>query len=110
MKRDKFGVRRQSAAATALWMSCSYDMELEIQSGVALRLPPHSKWLRKSICGVLLSCALLGSFVSGLAQKKDSNALFPARQNGKWGYIDRSGSLIIQPQFDEAWDFSEGLA
>jgi hypothetical protein len=29
---------------------------------------------------------------------------------GKWGYIDRSGNMVIEPQFDCAWNFSEGLA
>lgn len=29
---------------------------------------------------------------------------------GKWGYLDRSGKLIIKPQFDAARPFSEGLA
>jgi hypothetical protein len=38
----QFGVRRQSEATTALWMR----LEPRIQSGVALRLPPHSKTTR----------------------------------------------------------------
>jgi hypothetical protein len=29
---------------------------------------------------------------------------------GKWGYIDRSGTLVIPAQFDFAEDFSGGLA
>jgi hypothetical protein len=29
---------------------------------------------------------------------------------GKWGYIDRSGKMVIQPQFEYAGPFSEGLA
>jgi hypothetical protein len=48
------GVRRQSAAATALWISSERRWERRfnarhvhrIQSGVALRFPPHSKTLR----------------------------------------------------------------
>lgn len=33
------------------------------------------------------------------------------RQNGKWGYIDRRGRVVIQPQFAwSVWVFSEGLA
>src|ERR1035438_5032269 len=42
-------VRRQSAAATALWLSVpDKPGSALIQSGVALRLPPHSikRWLR----------------------------------------------------------------
>ncbi len=38
---DSFGVRRQSEASTALWIFASKN----IQSGVALCLPPHSKFL-----------------------------------------------------------------
>jgi hypothetical protein len=30
--------------------------------------------------------------------------------DGKWGYIDRTGKTIIEPQFNSARDFSEGLA
>jgi hypothetical protein len=30
--------------------------------------------------------------------------------NGKWGYINSQGTMIIEPQFDEALKFSEGLA
>jgi hypothetical protein len=29
---------------------------------------------------------------------------------GKWGYIDKTGAIKIQPQFDGAGDFSDGLA
>ncbi|MDK1032231.1 MAG: WG repeat-containing protein, partial [Planctomycetia bacterium] len=42
--------------------------------------------------------------------KKHPGTLLPIKQNGKWGYIDKSGKIIIKPQFDDAWFFSEGLA
>jgi WG containing repeat len=29
---------------------------------------------------------------------------------GKWGYIDKAGNMVIEPQFDCAWNHSEGLA
>lgn len=29
---------------------------------------------------------------------------------GKWGYIDKTGNMVIEPRFDCAWQFSEGLA
>lgn len=30
--------------------------------------------------------------------------------NDKWGYIDKLGNIIIEPMFDYACNFSEGLA
>ncbi|EMJ57669.1 hypothetical protein LEP1GSC013_0371 [Leptospira interrogans serovar Valbuzzi str. Duyster] len=41
------------------------------------------------------------SFVDGFALIK---------LGGKYGYIDKSGKLVIKPQFGEAYSFSEDLA
>lgn len=30
--------------------------------------------------------------------------------NDRWGYIDKTGRLIVEPKFDWGWKFSEGLA
>lgn len=36
--------------------------------------------------------------------------LFPVEICGKWGYMNSVGRVLIKPQFDEAWTFSEDLA
>lgn len=36
--------------------------------------------------------------------------LIPAQQDGKWGYINKKGEFVIQPQFSGADYFTEGLA
>ncbi len=36
--------------------------------------------------------------------------LFPILQNGKFGYIDQFGKIAIEPQFNSAGRFSDGLA
>lgn len=36
--------------------------------------------------------------------------LIPARNTGRWGYIDRNGAWIIPARYAEALSFSEGLA
>jgi len=41
---------------------------------------------------------------------KEAVALFPIKYNGKWGYIDETGIIIINPQYDTASEFFEGLA
>jgi hypothetical protein len=33
-----------------------------------------------------------------------------SRMNGKCGYINKSGEMVIKPQFDLAFPFSEGIA
>jgi len=40
-------------------------------------------------------------FVEGLAQ---------AVRDGKWGFVDKSGEWIIQPEYESVGSFSEGLA
>ena len=39
-----------------------------------------------------------------------SEGLAAVKVDGKWGYIDRKGEMVIGPAFDLAWRFSEGLA
>jgi hypothetical protein len=45
-----------------------------------------------------------------MAQEEESSELFPICKDKKWGYIDRTGKVVIEPQFDFADRFSEGLA
>ncbi|MBD0309503.1 MAG: WG repeat-containing protein, partial [Microcoleus sp. T1-bin1] len=33
----------------------------------------------------------------------------PVMINNKWGYMDQNGEIVIEPQFDEAEKFSNGL-
>jgi hypothetical protein len=46
-----------------------------------------------------------GPFSEGLAAVEIGK-----KEDGKWGYIDKSGKFVIDPQFDSAEGFSEGLA
>ena len=32
------------------------------------------------------------------------------KENGKWGFMDTSGNVVIAPQFDECYDFADGHA
>jgi hypothetical protein len=53
----------------------------------------------------MLSCNVLGGGDAG-----DENALYPLRSDGSYGYVDRDGNTVIEPQFDLADLFSEDRA
>ena len=59
---------------------------------------------------VLCTLLLVASFaLSGCGDARTAS-LFPAPVDGKWGYIDRTGQMVIEPAFDSALPFSYGLA
>ena len=51
-----------------------------------------------------------GDFSDGLAIVQAMAFDDPADPGFRYGYVDASGAVVIQPQFDFATDFSEGLA
>ncbi len=48
--------------------------------------------------------------MSGLAEEETASTLYPIRENGIWGYMNRQGETVIEPQWDEAELFEEGYA
>lgn len=73
--------------------------------------------LKKSLHCVLVSLLV---FLAGQVQArvpggssvnaKNCPELWPVQQGKKWGYIDRTGQVVIPCKFDSADQFSEGLA
>lgn len=55
----------------------------------------------------LVAVCLLGLFG---CNEKTSNDYLVYDFRGKFGYVDRKGNVVIEPQFDDAKSFSEGLA
>ena len=65
--------------------------------------------LTKLICISLIVLACLVTQEHTQAQNAPEN-LLPIQQDGKWGYINRSGEVVIKPRFDSAELFADGLA
>ena len=72
--------------------------------------------LYRTACAATLAVVTLGfsSCQSGTDSAPDSTTsetvFFPVVQDGMWGFIDVSGQVVIQPQFERAWPFSEERA
>jgi hypothetical protein len=45
-----------------------------------------------------------------LVMADEETKLFPIVKGGKWGYMDEKGKVVIEPQYQVAYDFHEGLA
>ena len=58
----------------------------------------------------VLALAATLAFASAQETKKAGEPPLPFPRKGKYGYRDQSGEFLIQPQFDYAGEFSEGLA
>jgi hypothetical protein len=41
---------------------------------------------------------------------KFSNSLAAVKYNNKWGYIDKKGQFVINPNYKEGYNFNQGLA
>lgn len=52
----------------------------------------------------------LKDFVENINPNPKASNLFVIKDGGKYGYIDSTGKVVINPQFDEASPFQSGLA
>ncbi len=67
------------------------------------------------VAALVLACALVlpGCGSADTAITAEAAQLYPVMVDGKWGFIDNTGTVKIQPQFDMrvgSPGFSEGLA
>jgi hypothetical protein len=53
---------------------------------------------------------VLACFGTQIQAQNAAENLLPIQQGGKWGYINRSGEVVIKPKFDWAEPFADGLA
>ena len=66
--------------------------------------------LKRSIAAAAGGLALLAFLGAADGQRRESSGLFPVTINGEVGFIDRTGRLVIKPQFWGGAEFSEGLS
>ena len=59
------------------------------------------------VFSAVIALLLLSSFIG---KGDEESPLFLVKVDDKYGYIDKTGKIVIEPRFDNAKDFSEGLA
>ena len=53
------------------------------------------------VCMMILCLVPLGAW----AEEETTPALYPIRENGLWGYMNRAGEVVIEPQWAYVWPF-----
>ncbi|MFC4350430.1 WG repeat-containing protein [Fodinicurvata halophila] len=51
-----------------------------------------------------------GPLPCGQPVEAEGDSLYPMPREDKWGYVDRAGNWVIEPQWEQAENFSEGRA
>ena len=59
--------------------------------------------MKKTVFLISIMGLLLASFLH-------AQELIPYRKGDKWGFCTPDKKMVVQPKYDEAWRFSEGLA
>lgn len=75
--------------------------------GFSLRL---GGGLLLALGAVLILSARNDWSVADAQRARPATGLARVKISGKWAYIDRTGRIVINPQFEDAGDFAEGLA
>ncbi|MBE0684837.1 MAG: WG repeat-containing protein [Anaerolineaceae bacterium] len=73
------------------------------------RLSPRLLWIAITIC-LSLACSVFTSEPKSTPTQFPSVLLYPVFKSGKAGYINPSGTITIPIEYDDAINFSEGLA
>ena len=63
---------------------------------------------RYGFCWMLLLVAAIAASPPARVPKQDPG-FFPIVQDGKWGFIDRTGKVIVPPRYERTGDVHEGL-
>lgn len=63
------------------------------------------------ISTILLFAVIVYYFQLGRSiSRSQTLKLIPFKSGDKWGYIDKEGKILINPQFNKAWVFIDGIA
>ncbi len=73
-------------------------------------MKPMSGLALAVIVSLATASPIFGQNSHSASNHKTPDSLVPIQQNGKWGYEDGAGKIVIEPQFSRASRFSEGLA
>ena len=67
-------------------------------------------FVMKKLFAFLICLTFISFAITANGQRRKSSDFFPILSKGKWGFVNKFGKVIIEPQFEGAWNATEGLA
>jgi hypothetical protein len=64
----------------------------------------------RNFIAVVFIIVITSAIYSAEDQTQNSVVLFPVSHENLWGYMDANGKIVIEPQFNMAFEFDEGVA
>lgn len=81
-----------------------YDSLSTFEDGVAeIKINGEKGWIDRDF-------NLLGGRTFEETREFGQNGLAPVKADGLWGFINKAGQMVVEPQFDELGEFSDGTA
>ena len=66
--------------------------------------------MKRLFFSLATSATMAFAWVACESSHEEKTGLFLIENGSKWGYMNKDGNVVIQPQFDQAASFAEGLA
>ncbi len=65
---------------------------------------------RAEVTLLKFSCYAINHEITLPDSDEDRHLLVPFEENQKWGYINKSGKIVVDPEYDKAGSFKDGQA
>jgi hypothetical protein len=112
----KSGVPVRSAAATAFclllvagWAWAQVDVKTD-DNGVRVQLNQPTTQPARDMSVPQGRLDTSGGYDRDTTKRGSSERLFSIKREGKWGFADEGGKILISPQFQDVRGFQDGLA
>jgi hypothetical protein len=103
--------RRLGKMTGLLGTECTSIVDLApTRLGATVSMKLKAGFVLAAIVSLAAGPAIFGQNGRPTSNHQTPGSLVPLQQNGKWGYEDGDGKIVIKPQFSRAGRFSEGLA
>jgi len=107
------GYGNMSIKRQGQWYPCDFNMNVIGEPSNKRYIPIYKEIfyvINDEMSGFLYDCKRRRILTECEDALTTDDKYIPVKKNGKWGYVDRSGKVKIEPQYDQASQFKNEVA